>query len=138
MIMPDAGLRKLFRDHVKEASWTPIETGMTMAGVPDAEYIFPGGTSGWVEFKATRTSRIKRSKSIPFQVAWHEKRARMGGRTFVAVRHMGEGCDVLFIYRGHRFREIVGNGLWGTPSLGAWYGGPKKWDWKEVVRILKT
>lgn len=135
--MPDAGLRKIFKTQLSNASWTPIETGGTMAGVPDAEYIFPINVCGWVEFKATKSNRIKRSKSVPFQIAWHERRHRFGGRTFVAVRQMTGRVDTLFIFPGHRMRDLVEVGIDGIQHLGGWVGGPTRWNWKEIEMVLR-
>ena len=108
-----------------------------MAGVPDAEYIFPDSSTGWVEFKATHSNRVKRTKSIPFQIAWHERRHRFGGRSFIAVRQFIAGADNLLLYHGFQLRNLVDEGLYEIDHLGRYTGGPRKWNWKGVERLLR-
>lgn len=125
----DGNLRRLFRQNLPEAQWTSVETGSTAAGVPDAEFIFEGGCQGWVEFKAAR-GRIVSLR--PEQVSWLVRRARLGGRCFVAVR-----CDRdLRMYLGRHAAELRDQGTrlqahatWG-PSVGT------KWDWAAIKAVL--
>jgi hypothetical protein len=137
--MPDDDLRKLFRLHLQGAQWTPVETGATVAGVPDSEYCFGGGRSGWVEFKATRGWQVKKSRSLPFQVSWHEERARRGGRSFVAVRQrLASGRDDLYLACGTALRLLAsGYRLDQTPLLGHWSAGPRCWCWREIEELLR-
>jgi hypothetical protein len=39
-------LRRIFREHLKEAQWSSIETGATAGGVPDSDYCFEGRQAG--------------------------------------------------------------------------------------------
>jgi hypothetical protein len=132
----DGELRKLFTQHLRTAQWTPIETGMTMQGVPDSEYYFPGGAQGWVEHKRTEGWRIAKSKAWPFQVAWISRRVRLGGRAFVAVRRKR---DELWLVPGSEIRQLADRGLGELDPLkiSVWLGGPTKWDWVAVEAILR-
>lgn len=137
----DGGLRALFRQYMPEAHWQAVETWSTGSGVPDAEYCFPGGFQGWVEFKGTATTKVK---IAPEQVAWLERRARAGGRAFLAVRHKAlagprrKAVDALFLYRATEARGVLQQGL-DAPSLGFWEGGPAVWDWHDIkCHLIKT
>lgn len=136
--MIDGGLRKLFRLHLPEAHWTSIETGGTGLGIPDSEYCFPGGRQGWVEFKQTSAIAVR---VAPEQVAWAERRVRVGGRVALAVRCKTPASarrtvrDALFLYGGAQARAVLLNGL-RTPPMGLWEGGPARWNWREIKDIL--
>jgi hypothetical protein len=133
----DGGLRKLFREHFPEAQWTSIETS-TEQGVPDAEACFPGGLQCWIEFKRTGANAVLIS---PEQVAWAERRMRLGGRVFLAVRQQAfasvrrQPVDALYLYRGNQTRAVMLNGL-KTPVLSHWEGGPAKWSWVKIKGLL--
>jgi hypothetical protein len=134
----DGGLRKLFREHFPEAQWTSVETGSTGAGVPDAEYCFPGGAQGWVEFKLATANVVRID---PEQVAWAERRSRNDGPVFLAVRQKAlqgprrKAVDALFLYRGIQTRAVMLGGLVTSP-VGWWPGGPARWDWDAIRYIL--
>lgn len=132
----DGELRTLFQKNLRTAQWTPVESGMTMQGIPDSEYCFPGGEQGWVEHKRTEGWSIAKSKSWPFQVAWIMRRIRMGGRAFVAVRRKR---DELWLIDGSQVRQLADGGLRAvSPScLRFWTGGPSEWDWNAVETALK-
>jgi len=66
------------------------------------------------------------------QVAWHDRYARMGGRSFFAVRR---GQD-LYLFQGGLGKMLMERGVRGTPSCGLWLGGPAKWDWGEIGEVL--
>lgn len=121
----DGHLRRLFRQNMPEAQWTPIETGATAAGVPDCEFCFPGGLQGWVEFKASKSLAVGLR---PEQVSWLLRRSRIGGRCFVAVRRDRE----LFLYSGAQAADLRDQGL-RLPPIGRWSG---QWRWPEVRRML--
>jgi hypothetical protein len=139
----DGELRSIFAKNLRSAQWTPIETGMTMQGVPDSHYIFPGGYAGWVEHKQTDGWQIKKTKSWPFQVAWISRYTRMGGRAFVAVRR---NKDELWLIPGKQVQALANHGLKafvisgrleGTYLTRFWTGGPRKWNWKEIEGVLR-
>ena len=134
----DGGLRKLFREHFPEAQWTSVETGSTGAGVPDAEYCFPGGRQGWIEFKLCVANVVRID---PEQVAWAERRHRNGGPIFLAVRQKAlqgprrKAVDALHLYRGVQTRAVLLGGL-ATVPFARWDGGPARWDWDRIKQVL--
>lgn len=134
----DGGLRKLFREHFPEAHWNSVETGATGSGVPDAEYCFPCGGQGWVEFKLCVANVVNIQ---PEQVAWAERRARVHGKVFLAVRQKAlqgprrKAVDALYLYRGIQTRAVMLGGL-ATVPVARWTGGPARWDWDSIRRIL--
>jgi len=136
----DGGLRQEFRKRLPDFHWTSIESGLTAAGIPDSNYC-KDGVEGWVEFKLTSSFRVRID---PFQVAWHERRFRARGLTFLAVRYQhgggprkGAPIDSLYVYRGDRIRAVFREGLSVTPEL-VFPGGPSAWRWSEVGQLLLT
>lgn len=137
--MADGQLRQIFAKRFPRAMWTPVESFSTGRGIPDVEYCFPGGASGWVENKLTKGWTVGMR---PEQVAWLERRARLGGRSFVAVRQVlpagprrGEATDDLWLYPGQDARCLLLDGL-EKPPLGRWQGGPGGWDWQAIEALL--
>ena len=135
----DGGLRQLFPEHLREAHWQAIETSSTGWGVPDSEYCFPGGATGWIEYKLCTTP--KGVVITPGQVAWAERRARMGGRASLAVRYRHARMtrraarDRLLLYGPEAVRHVMERGLAVEP-WGVWDGGPAAWDWDKVRTFL--
>lgn len=127
----DGELRKLFRQNLPHFHWTAIETWPVSHGVPDMNYCAPGGVEGWVEAKKIKGWKIP-WKPPYLQVAWHDRRARVGGRTFFAVRR----DQALYLVRGCNAKILLEQGLRGTPWAGSWEGGPAKWNWAEIGLIL--
>jgi hypothetical protein len=136
--MIDGGLRHLFRKHIKNCIFTSIETGTTSRGVADANILFTNGQEIWLEFKQTQTNTIKRTKSWPFQIGWHLRRARYGGRSFIAVRQCD---DKLWIIPGAAARDLDEYGLdallYKYIDTAVHYGGPKHWDWKHIANFMR-
>lgn len=128
MSKTDGGLRAIFSSHLRDAHWQAIETWAIATGVPDAEYCFPGGKTGWVEYKQTATNKVKIS---PHQVGWLERRHRMGGRASLAVRKE----DTLYLHDALAARHVLVGGLKWPPRV-LLTGGPANWDWDEVRRFL--
>lgn len=127
----DGGLRPIFRKNLPRFHWTSIETGFTSAGVPDAEFCY-SGVQGWIEYKATSSLRIKvNTKVAAFQIAWHERRARAGGRSFLAVRRIED----IYLYWGKDVRKVYTIGLSIDPVL-HFFGGPGNWDWEAIGGLL--
>lgn len=138
----DNGLRPLMRDHLKPMGFwiTTIETGLVTQGVPDFNYMVDGGVEGWVECKATDGWAVKFK---PMQIGWHERRYRMGGRTWIAIRRQtrggprqGAAVDELYMVPGCYVIELRDEGLDNGRSRFMGAGGPSKWDWDEVRRLL--
>jgi hypothetical protein len=125
---PDGGLRGVFKDHLKGWQLTPIETGVIVSGVPDAEFCAPGGISGWIEFKYVRQGNAVGLR--PAQVAWIDRRYRLGGRVFIAVQRR----DELYIYDGSGVRELKIHGLESTKGL--LHQSVGRWDWDAISEAL--
>lgn len=128
MTEKDGGLRRIFRERFPLWHWTAIETGCVSPGAPDVEFCAPGGVSGWVEFKRVNGFKITFE---PLQPGWIFKRARLGGRVFVAVRRK---VDELHIIPGTEIVALTETGLKGRQPLTA--GGLRSWDWKKVEQTL--
>ena len=113
----------MFHQNLKKAQWTPIETGSTAAGIPDSEFCFPNGIQGWVEHK--KMPLVIRD----MQVAWIERRVRLGGRVFIAVRRKTE----LLLFHGRDVRALKIGGIKAAIPLGQW---DSPWRWPEIEELL--
>lgn len=133
--MTDGSLRQIFSKKMPEAMWTSIESFSTGRGIPDVEYCFPGGQAGWIELKLTRGWAVGMR---PEQVAWLERRSRLGGRSFIAIRQLGKARDGLWLCHGQDARLLMTEGLRGAEkaAVGHWGGGPAGWDWAMVRAAL--
>lgn len=128
--MTDGGLRQLYRQHLKNAQWTAIETGATAGGVPDCEFCFPNGAQGWIENKQTKHWAVKMR---PAQIGWLMRRWRMGGRCFIGVRRAD---DEFWLLKGEYAMLLSQSGLADTPNMYVWKGGPRNWDWQQIEMML--
>jgi hypothetical protein len=125
----DAGLRQLFRTHLPTVDFSSIETGTTSRGIPDINYCCRG-VEGWIEAKAASHWRIKFQTG---QVGWIERRLDHGGRVFIATRR---ARDELWMHSGVMARRLVDERLDEVPSYSHWGGGPARWDWATILKIL--
>jgi hypothetical protein len=130
--MPDARLRQLFEEHLREFHWQAIETGGTGRGIPDMNGCCEG-TEVWIENKRTGHWKIEITAE---QSAWAERRIRAGGRCFVAVRRQFKKEDELWLYSGNSARALLDLPTDAVPPLGRWVGGPARWPWEQVKRII--
>lgn len=142
--MSDGGLRNLFKTHLPDIFFQPVETGGVGRGVPDSYYAGRrtdgAGRMGWVEFKGTETTRIKFELG---QVAWHDRHARSGGTSFIAIRRQHSGgprrgvaVDELHIYPSDRALELDRLGLLAPAPLILLQGGVRRWEWGAVRQLL--
>jgi hypothetical protein len=139
--MSDGGLRQLFQKYLfQDVQWQGIETWSTGQGVPDMEYCFKGGASGWIENKLTESYSVKIS---PEQVAWVERRDRMGGRVFVAIRwRCAEGAlkkkrDEIWLFPGSSIRALtLKKALNYMEPLVLGEDGPANWPWDRIRNEL--
>jgi hypothetical protein len=129
----DGNLRRIFRERLPQAHWQSIETGAVGPGVPDSNYCFPEGREGWIEFKQTAGWAVTLR---PAQIGWILRRARAGGRVFVAVRQVRLAEDTLWLALGSQAATLREEGLRHAPTLGAWRGGPLLWPWETIQRLL--
>jgi hypothetical protein len=90
----DAGLPHLIQTNLPLVDWARVETWAVGPGMPDLNGCYLG-QDVWVECKATYGWMVSRVR-IP-QVAWLERRARAGGRCWVAVRQRGSRRDSLWL-----------------------------------------
>ena len=131
----DGGLRKCYRTHLPEIHWTSVESPFTIQGIPDSNFCHDG-VEGWIENKRVRRADVVEMR--PEQVAWIERRARAGGRVFIAVRWAMQ-ADSLFLLAPQAGRALLGLGLASLPRamvLGRWSGGPSQWKWPKIAEIL--
>jgi hypothetical protein len=139
----DGGLRGIFRKYLPVVDWTTVETGWTGGGVPDSNGCCEG-KEFWVEYKKTKAYVVNFE---PLQIAWLMRRARHGGRVFIAVRRQvrkskrRSEVDELWVFNGAAASTVARKGLHIYDNkilLGKWEGGPKNWHWDQVLQILKT
>ena len=136
----DGGLSDIFKKALPKVHWQRIETQMTGLGVPDMNGCF-NGAEFWIEMKSTGADKVKIDKE---QVAWAERRIRVGGKVLLAIRkHCSAGprrqaCDELHLFGGVDTRLVFLNGLKANKNraLGIWKGGPSRWDWEIVAAFL--
>lgn len=124
----DGGLRRIFRERLRQVDFVSVEIGTTGRGVPDVNYCVDG-CEGWLEMKVTRGLRVRVSAE---QVGWAERRMAHGGRVLVAVRDDA----TLTMLLGSQLRDLRDHRLRDVESLGRWGGGPARWDWRQVLRLL--
>ncbi len=134
----DLGLRPLFHARLKaECQWSAVETGRVTPGVPDSEYCFDRGVQGWVEFKRASGWRVPTLTANALQIGWIARRARYGGRVWVAVRRVSGIADELYLVNGLYVRELAAGGLLAVERV-CWDGGPDAWDWVEIRGVLAS
>ena len=126
----DGGLRALFRANLPRFDFQAIEMGERAAGVPDLNYCCDGA-DGFIELKKADAWRVVSFR--PEQVAWITRRVRHGGRVYVAVRR---ARDELWLFAGRDAGAVALRSLREIKPLGLWRGGPRRWDWDAVARIL--
>lgn len=131
--MIDGGLRQLFRKGLPKFHWQSVESPFTGKGIPDSNYCF-NSVEGWVEHKRAEGTRVKFKVE---QIGWHLRRARAGGRTFIAVRKRTGKIDDLYLYRGRDIKDVVANGILAKPLFKT-SGGFAGWDWAKIERLLAT
>lgn len=136
----DGGLWPLLKVWLSQWDWQRIETGGTGRGIPDCNGCCAGNDI-WVELKGTSGwSPVIR----PEQVAWAERRARNGGRVFLAVRRIceagprRESADELWLYRSEGFRSVSIMGLKPNPPALLLTGGSRNWDWAQVHELFMS
>lgn len=148
----DDGMRPLFRKHIPHFHWQSIETGGTGQGIPDSNFCAPPltplgpGFEGWIEYKATEHWSVD---LLPEQIGWLMRRARTGGRVWIAVRRRHDGgprlgppVDELYVFPGALAKVAKAGGGLRAPDVQRatrrWQGGPLRWDWRAVAALLRT
>ncbi len=141
MTKVDDGLRSIIMKHIKDVHWTPIESSVTISGIADLHGLY-NSIDAWVETKRIYGYQIR---TKPAQIGWHARRAREGGRCFIACRRrhlykgtQTDGIDEMYLYSGADLEQLAEVGVRGNvPCLGHWTGGPTYgWNWREIKTIL--
>lgn len=130
----DGGLWGEISKHVGYHHFQRIESTLTGNGIADVNYLLEGGTEGWIELKKSDHWAVGMR---PEQIGWHLRRARLGGRTFIAVRRAPKREDELWLIPGREVSWLAKNGL-RTVSTKWRLGreGPKNWDWAAFLEVL--
>jgi hypothetical protein len=126
---PDSGLRAIFRQHLPDFDIASVETGITITGVPDANFCC-GGVEGWIEMKACEHWRVGIRIA---QKNWIERRLYHGGRVFIAV---WRAHHELWLFHGSMVEQLQDRRLEEVKRLGIWSGSPARWDWDAVATLL--
>jgi hypothetical protein len=133
----DDGLRSIMHANLRSFHWQAIESGLTSRGIPDSNGC-GSGVEFWCESKANHGGWAL--KIDTFQVSWHERRLRNGGRTFITVRRRIEQvrtqCDEFYLFHGSCVRELMTKGMYAVKPLLVSSGGPSQWNWKKVESLL--
>ena len=117
----------LFKSHIPDGcDIQRIETGSTGRGIPDVNICYRGHEC-WVELKIIKGKQVG---LMPEQVAWHYRRTRAGGSTFVVARDKYDGPrkgkgDTIHIWPG---KDIVQLKEIGITCPGHIFHAPFKWD----------
>lgn len=136
MTQIDGGLRVIFRQYIPTFMWTSIETGGTARGIPDSNFLAPNGIEGWVEYKITKAFAVTMR---PEQIGWIDRRNRLGGRIWIAVRQIRKDGDFLHLVPGHQVKELATDGLrFIGDECFIWEGGPPRWNWRSIQATLTT
>ena len=137
----DGGLRQIFRRKLPLIHWQSIESPLTSRGIPDSNGC-KDGVEFWVEFKVTMAWSVDLRAE---QVAWLMRRARAGGRCWVAVRRNAPGgprkgspADELWLVSGDNAAALKKEGLKCDSLTRVWVheGGPARWDWDAIGKVL--
>ena len=67
--------------NLPKVHWQRIETGGISRGIPDVNGCF-AGKEFWIELKILHGNRVSLT---PQQVAWHMRRSKQGGRSWIMI-----------------------------------------------------
>lgn len=110
-----------------------IETGSTGRGIPDVNLCWDG-VETWLELKIVKGKRVDLS---PEQVAWHYRRARAEGRSWIVARDAADGprkgkYDRIYAWPGAVAASVQGQGI-AAPGAWVW---ERPWDWQPLLETL--
>lgn len=127
-------LWSLLKKHLPDkCDFQRIETGSTGLGIPDLN-VCHEGQDVWIELKIVKGRQVHLS---PQQVAWHFRRWRAGGRTFILARDKADGVrkgkyDRIFIWPGNLGHDVLEKGV---AAEGGWvFESP--FDWAAVNGVI--
>jgi hypothetical protein len=134
----DGNLRKIIKDNLPQVHWTSIESALTGSGIPDLHGCL-NGIDVWIETKWTASWTVQ---IRPFQIAWLARRARNGGRGFIAIRRQcvegprREAADEFLLYKGEDASSLRAVGIREWSPLVRYGDGPTAWPWPKIERTL--
>jgi hypothetical protein len=102
---PEANFWNTIRKNLPKNCYAWRVENRVTAGMPDVYAIWEG-LPIWLELKVIKANAVSLS---PQQVAWHTAHSHVGGLSFILVKHLSSGT--LFLFEGHRGREISSEGL---------------------------
>ena len=124
---PESRLWKALRDGVTDVHWTRIES-WSSPGVPDVNCCASFGEF-WIELKVTKSNRIALA---PHQIAWHFKRSRYGGRSYILTREAAR--DPLYLFSGRFVRELSDNKIHQIEPM---VKIPHQYDWEKLMTVIR-
>jgi len=131
---PESSFWGLVKSHLPpDIDYQRIETGGTGLGIPDVN-ICDAGRECWVETKIVDGNRVKLS---PEQVAWHWRRTRVGGKTWILARKKqeranGTTIDDIYLWPGHRAPQVKEKGIHAEGGIVWSY----PFQWNEIIRTI--
>lgn len=113
-----------------------IETGSTGRGIPDVNLCWRG-VEVWVEMKVVQGRRVELR---PEQVAWHVRRTRAGGRSWIFAREKKSGprvgeVDRLYLWPGKYSVSVSEKGVEADGAT-VWDRVGRKFPWDEILSRL--
>lgn len=121
----------MFKKHLPEkCDYQRIETGGTGRGIPDVNLCWRG-IEIWVELKVVSGKKINITAE---QCAWHYRRVRSGGRTFIVARDKVDGVrkgkyDKMYVWSGTEAVNVQEKGI--AAENCHIYEAP--FDWEEIM-----
>ncbi len=125
----------LLQSHLprKKCDYQRIETGSTGRGIPDVNICYKG-SEVWIELKIVKGRKVGLTSE---QVAWHYRRARAGGVTWILARDKAKGprkgtYDKLYLWPGSASVAVKQQGILAPcPHI---FTRPYEWD--EIIKVL--
>lgn len=114
----DGGLYKLFKENLKGALISKIETGATAPGFPDCIIVVIAVIVA-LEFKKWPP------KLRPLQIAWFSKCHALGAPAFIVVRRK----DEILFYSAGQARDLTTK----TVPIASFQ---RPWDWKAILAVI--
>ena len=134
MLSLENTLWALFKKHLpKGCDSQRIETGGTGRGIPDVNLCYQG-QEVWVELKVVSGRKINITAE---QCAWHYRRVRAGGKTYIVARDKADGVrkgkyDKLYVWSGEHAVAVQESGIAADGCR--IYQAPFAWDdiWAHI------
>ncbi len=125
---------QLFKKHLpNKCDYQRIETGSTGRGIPDVNLCY-NGVEIWVELKIVSGRKVNITAE---QCAWHYRRIRAGGRTFIIARDKVDKVrkgkyDKIYVWTGENAVSVQENGIIAENS----YIYETPFDWEQIIAKL--